>query len=217
MQAFRITFTALGFLLLAGCATTPLQEFGQLEETNDETKLYVSFSAEGADYRRMFSEINRAAIGWIEAGNWRAEVDGGFAEVRVYIATLYDGKAFQKKSIREIRTLARDFSRLSAPEFGARGKINTESGPVEYIFLRSDSRACVFIRKYWSDPELRSDIIQLTGTFHWISGQSMIYASDCRPDKESLQLTDLKRLFDGIKAKNLHWPDTMFKGSDLSL
>lgn len=214
MKASSIAIKVFGILLVAGCATTPLKEFGQLEPTTDDASLYISFAAEGADYQRTVSDINRSAIGWIERGTWWAYSDTGVATVNIYIATLYDGRAFKKKHVKDLPTLVRGFSSQAAPEFGWQGEVSTDSGPVDYIFFRRDARACVFIRKYWSDPDLASDIIQLTGTFHWIAGQSVIYASDCRPGSEDLQLSDLNLLFNGIEARNLYWPPSMFVSAD---
>ena len=217
MKRSSIAISALGILLAFGCTTSPQQEYGQLESTKDETKLNISFSAEGADYERTVSEVNHTAIGWIENGTWRASSDVGVAEVNVYIATLYDGRAFKKEHVQDMRKLVRGFSSLGAPDFGEQGEVTTNSGPIEYVFFRRSNKACVFIRKYWSDPELAGDINQLHATLGWVAGSSVIYASDCRPGGKDLQLNDLNRLFNGITAKNLYWPGSMFVSSDRTL
>lgn len=214
MQASKITVSTLVFLLVVGCTTTKLQEFGELESTSDDSKLYVSFSAPGIDYERSVSRINRSAIGWIETGTWQASGESGVSEVEIYLAALYDGRAFRKSDVPDLRVLARRFSRSGAPSFGKQGELSTESGTVEYVFFRRNAETCALVRKYWSDPELTSDLIQLTSSFEWVAGQNVIHATDCRPGREDLGLDDLDRLFDGIDARNVYWPDSMFAGSD---
>lgn len=211
-----VAFGFIGCLVAAGCASGQ-KEYGTLERAGENDELYVSFDAAAANYRRTVSEINRTNIGWTEYGTWMASNDTGVAVVNIYLATLYDGRAFKKKGVQELRAVARDLSGLTNLDYGAEGTIDTNSGPVEYVFYRQSGRPCVFIRKYWSDPEMQSDLIQLTGTFGWIAGTSFIYASDCRAGDNDLQLQDLNRLFNGITATNLYWPKDMFTSVDGTL
>ena len=214
MQASKITVSVLVLLLAVSCTTTKLQKFGELEKTTDESRLYISFDAPGVDYRRSVSRINRSAIGWIETGTWRATGEAGESQVEIYLAALYDGKAFGKDSVLDMRTLARRVSSSGSPSFGEQGELNTESGTIEFLFFRQDAATCVLVRKYWSDPKLASDLIQLTSSFEWVAGQSVIYATDCRPGREELRMNDLNRLFNGIEARNVYSPDSMFRTSD---
>jgi hypothetical protein len=210
---YRLLSVAIfGCLLAVGCATSQ-KEYGKLEKAEDDTKLNISFSVESVDYQRTVSEINHTGTGWVENGTWQASGDAGIAEVNIYIATLYDGKAFEKKSVKEMRGLVRALSGQSNLDIGEQGEVTTNSGPIEYVFYRTGARACVSIRKYWSDPELQGDINSYIG-FSWVAGTSFIFATDCRPGGEDLQLTDLNLLFNGITAKNLYWPGNMFVSVD---
>lgn len=216
MKASSIAVATFGIFLIVGCTTTPTKKYGQLESTTDESKLNVSFGAESTDYQRTVSNINHSAIGWIEEGTWRARGDAGVAVVKIYLATLFDGRAYKKKSVWELQSLAVRFSGNAILDFGAQGVVKTNSGPIEYVFYRQSGRPCVFIRKYWSDPEMQGDINVYTG-YSWVAGTSLIYASDCRPGGDDLQLEDLNPLLIGIKARNLYWPDSMFVSVDGTL
>ena len=211
MKASTCAFTVIGILLTIGCTTTPHKKYGQFEATTDDSKLKVSFAAAGADYQRTASNINHSAIGWIENGTWRADTDAGLAVVKIYLATLFDGRAYQKKGVLELKSRAIRFSGNAILDFGEQGIVKTNSGPIEYVFYKQSDRPCVFIRKYWSDPKLQGDINQLDGALNWAIGSSYILASDCRPGGDNLQLSDLNRLFNGITAKDLYWPSSMFK------
>ena len=90
----------------------------------------------------MDQKRNKHKQGWVESGIWRARLDNSRAEVRIFIATLYR-HAFKRDGVREIRSVAQWLSRQSNLEFGEQGEVNTDSGPIEYIFYRQGAQACV--------------------------------------------------------------------------
>ena len=112
------------------------------------------------------------------------------------------------KSVKEMRERARQFAPAGSLDFGDQGELNTNSGPVEYVFYRTVARACVFIRKYWSDPDTQGNVVN--PLFAWVAGTSVIYATYCKPGAEDLQFIEINLLFNGIKARNLYWPNNMF-------
>ena len=201
-----------GCFFIVGCTTTELGEYGVLETVEDPTRLNVTFRAAGTNYQRTTSEIGLSKTGWVEFGIWQSTEDAN-VEVSIYMATLYR-QAFHKKHVRELRVVARGLSGHNKLYFGDEGTIETNTWPIEYIFYRVGSQSCVFIRKYWVEPELSGDIIMVAPALDWIAGQNFIHASDCRPGFEHLQLSDLNRLFNGMKARNVFWPDDLFVSAD---
>lgn len=212
--ANRIIYRLLSVVMFScslalGCASNQ-KDFGELRNAEEGEKLYISFEVPDADYRRTLSLINRTVIGWVESGTWIASSDSGGARVKIYVASLYDGRAFKKDTVIDMRSVARNFTSSTNLDFGEQGVIKTTSGDIDYLFFRQNSLPCMLIRKYWSDPELQSDLIQLTVTFEWVAGSSVIYAVSCQSGSRDLEPGDLNLLFNNMTVENLYWPSDMF-------
>ncbi|UCH41106.1 MAG: hypothetical protein JSU67_05365 [Gammaproteobacteria bacterium] len=197
-----------GFQLSAG-SVNAADDLWDLKTVEDVSRLKISFHSAIAQYRRIGARQSRTRDGWVESGIWEAEDQSGKSQVLIFIASLYHN-AFTNKDIRDIRSLAKTFSGSSYLDFGERGTLTSGSGDMDYIFYRASRQSCVFVRKYWSDPELTSDIIQLTSTYGWVAGSNFIYVSYCGTGGADLQLKDMNVLFGGIEAKELYWPENMF-------
>ena len=190
--------------------------FYDFKPVYDESQLRVSFYTSGPEYRRTESLQNSHQNGWAEFGTWQATEDAGVAEVRVFMVSLYGTYAFNKKNVQDLKSDVRDFLGQDRIDFGEQGVVKTNSGPIEYVFYKTSGQACVFIRKYWSDPRTASDASRATA-LKWVAGTSLVQALSCLPGRENLQLKDLNLLFNGITAREVYWPDSMFASSDGSL
>ena len=129
----------------------------------DESQLKVSFDAAHSQYRRTTSLQNKHQYGWAEFGTWQATEDAGVAEVSIFMVSLYGSYAFNKKNVKDLKSDVRDFLEQDQIDFEEQGKIKTDSGPIEYVFYQTSGQACVFIRKYWSDPRTASDASRAIG------------------------------------------------------
>jgi hypothetical protein len=211
MRKIFLTAMLCSCLFIAGCANSE-SSYWDLMDVTDTSKLTVQFSSADVEYQRVSAKRNHDVVGWIESGTWRA---ADKSEVWVYIATLYD-KAFQKKGIVDMQSLARRLSGDSYLEFTNEGEIPSNSGDIDYVFYRASGQPCVLIRKYWSDAETSADASRAIALL-WVAGTHVIYAYDCRPSGADLTLGDMQRLFDGIEAKDLYWPGDMFVNSSGAL
>ena len=199
-------------MLVADCAAD-WSTFYDLKRLDDSSQLDITFSADDVQYRRTEALRNHQKEGWVEDGTWQASDDSGVAEVRVYLASLFGDYAFQKKYVKEMRTLVRYFSDQSYLAFGKQGQVNSNSGPIDYIFYRTGGRPCVLIRKFWSDPRASSDFSRAIG-LNWAAGENVVKAYYCRASGADLQMQDMGVLFAGIASKDIYWPENMFVSVD---
>ncbi|MGD8351206.1 MAG: hypothetical protein PVI79_18310 [Gammaproteobacteria bacterium] len=199
---------ACSCLFLAG-SVAAAEDLWDLKPIDDASQLNVSFHSAEAQYRRIEAQQSGTREGWVESGVWQAQAQSGKSQVFILVASLYD-KAFTKKGIRSLRSLATTFSGSNNLAFGEQDTVASTSGDIDYVLYRASGQACVFMRKYWSDPELAADSDQLTAALGWVAGSNFIYVNYCRNGNADLQVKDMNTLFAGIEARKLYWPDDMF-------
>ena len=202
----------LACLLLSACVTNVTRDLWALQPVTDTSKLNISYKSWNSDIRRTVSKFNQTREGWVEEGMWKKEEGEADVTVWIFVASLFT-RVFTTEGIVDLRRMVNQYSGNGYVELGEQGVIKSGTGPVDYIFYRNSGQACVFVRAYWSDPELEGDKDLLPDAHDWMAGTSFIYTYYCRSEGGDLSLSQMNAFLDGIDLRNVYWPDDKFVNS----